>query len=99
MLHALVDLDLHFVDASIFFTGEHGFGEAFIGVEHGVDGLMNGTLGQAAHPQQTLLQFFEIMFPMAFHSSSIPLQRNNYPGASAGRKRCGATRRFTRNGR
>ena len=65
-LDALVDLDLHFVDG-VFFV-EHGFGEVLFGVEHGMDGLMDGALGEAAHPEQPLLQFFEIMFEMAFHS-------------------------------
>ena len=33
---------------------------------------MDGALGEAAHPQQPLLQFFEIVFEMAFHGSSVP---------------------------
>ena len=32
-----------------------------------MDSLMDGALGEAAHPQQPLLQFFQIVFKMAFH--------------------------------
>ena len=60
-LDALINFDLHLVDG-VFFV-EHGFGEVLIGVQHGVDGLMDGALGEAAHPEQALLQFFEIMLP------------------------------------
>ncbi len=69
-LDALVDFDLHLVDG-VFFV-EHRLGEPLIGVQHGVNGLMDGALGKAAHPQQPLLQFFEIVFPMAFHGYSAP---------------------------
>ena len=69
-LDALVDLDLHFVDGVFF--GEHGFGEVLFGIQHGVHRLMDGALGEAAHPQQPLLQFFQIVFEMAFHGSSVP---------------------------
>ena len=43
-----------------------------IGIQHSVHGLVDGALGEAAHPQQALLQFFEIMFPMAFHGYLYP---------------------------
>jgi len=64
-LDALVNFDLHFVDG-VFFV-EDGFGEALFGVENGVHGLVDGTLREAAHPEEALLEFFEIVFEMAFH--------------------------------
>ena len=66
-LDAFVNFNLHFIDG-VFFV-EDGFGEGFFGVEDGVDGLMDGALGEAAHPEKALLQFFEIVFKMAFHGS------------------------------
>ena len=66
-LDAVVDLDLHLVDG-VFFA-ENGFGELFLGVQHGVNRLMDGALGETAHPEQPLLQFFQIAFEMSFHSS------------------------------
>ena len=68
-LDALVNFDLHFVDGVFF--GEDDFGEMFFGIQNGVHGLMDGALGEAAHPEQSLLQFFEIVFEMSFHGSSI----------------------------
>ena len=76
-LDALVDFDLHFVD--IVFLGEHGCGEMLIGIEHGVNGLVNSALDKAAHPEQALLQFFEIAFEMAFHGSSFVTDAANRP--------------------
>jgi hypothetical protein len=67
-LDAFVYFDLDLVDG--VFLGEHGLGEVFFGVENGVDGLMDGALGEASHPEQALLQFIEIVFEMAFHGSS-----------------------------
>jgi hypothetical protein len=64
-LDALIDLDLHFVDG-IFFV-EHSFRNTFVRIKYGMNGLMDGTFGEAAHPKQALLQFFEIVFPVAFH--------------------------------
>jgi hypothetical protein len=64
-LDALVNFNLHLVDG-VFFV-ENGFGHALICVQNGVDGLMDGALGKAAHPQQALFQFFEIVLPVAFH--------------------------------
>ena len=69
-LNALVDLDLHLVDG--VFLAEDGFGESLVGVQHGVHGLVDGALGEASHPQQPLLQFFEIVFQMAFHGLLSP---------------------------
>jgi hypothetical protein len=64
-LDALVNFNLHLVDG-VFFV-EDGFGHALVGVQNGVDGLMDGAFGEAAHPQQALLEFFEILLPVAFH--------------------------------
>jgi hypothetical protein len=36
-----------------------------------MDGLMDRALGEAPHPQQPLLQFFEIAIEMSFHGSSV----------------------------
>ena len=52
-LDALIDFDLDLVDG--VFLGEDGLGEMFFGVENGVDGLMDGALGEASHPEQALL--------------------------------------------
>ncbi len=38
---------------------------------HGLDGLMDGALGEAAHPKQAFLQFVQIVFEMAFHRCSL----------------------------
>jgi hypothetical protein len=65
-LHAIVDLDLHFVDR-VFFL-QHGLCQTLVGVQHCVHCLMHGTFGQARHPEQPLLQFFEIMFEVSFHN-------------------------------
>ncbi len=46
---AVVDFDLQFVDG-VFFV-EDALGELFVGFQHGVDGLMDGALGEAAHPR------------------------------------------------
>jgi hypothetical protein len=51
-LDALVNFDLHFVDGVLF--GEDDFGEMLFGVQNGVDGLMDGALGEAAHPEEAL---------------------------------------------
>ena len=51
-LDALVNFNLHFVDGVFF--GEDDFGQVFFGVQDGVDGLMDGALGEAAHPEETL---------------------------------------------
>ena len=81
-LDALVDLDLHLVDG-VFFA-EHGFRELLFGIEHGVNGLMDGAFREAAHPQQPLLQFFEIAFEMAFHvflaASVLPMPTDSNRG-------------------
>jgi hypothetical protein len=62
---AVVEFELKFVNG-IFFI-KHTLGELLIGFEHSVDGLMDGALAEAAHPEQALLQFVEIFFEVAFH--------------------------------
>jgi hypothetical protein len=79
-LYALVDLNLHFVDGILFV--EDRFRETFIGIENGVHGLMDGSFGEATHPKQALLQFFEIVFPVAFHGVT-PISVGIDPAAKA----------------
>jgi hypothetical protein len=62
---AVVDFQLEFIDG-VFFL-EDAAGERLVGFENGVDGLVNGAFGEAAHPEQALFQFVEIFFKMAFH--------------------------------
>jgi hypothetical protein len=76
-LNTLIDFDLHFVDG--VFLSENRFREMLLGIEHGVDGLVDGALNEAAHPEEALLQLFEIVFEMAFHSSSIPRKTGEQP--------------------
>ncbi len=47
---AVVDFELELVDL-VFFV-EHALGELFVGVENAVDGLVDGALGERAHPEQ-----------------------------------------------
>ena len=63
--HAVVDFELKFVDG-VFFV-EDALGELLVGVEDGVNGLVDGAFGEAAHPEQALFQFVQIFFEMAFH--------------------------------
>jgi hypothetical protein len=67
-LDAVIDLELNFIDGGFFL--EDGFGERLFGIEHGVHGLMNGALGETAHPEQTLLQVFEFLIEMTFQGSA-----------------------------
>jgi hypothetical protein len=62
---AVVNFELEFVDG-VFFI-EDALGELFIGFENGVNGLVDGAFGEAAHPEQALFQFVEISFEVAFH--------------------------------
>ena len=82
---AVVDFDLQLVDG-VFFI-ENALGELFVGVENGVHGLMDGALGEAAHPEQALFQFVQIFFEVAFHE--------NYPSVvySPGRKKADSSLR------
>jgi hypothetical protein len=63
--YAVVDFDLEFID-SVFFV-ENTFGQLLVGVEDGVDGLVDGALGEAAHPEQALFEFVQVFFEVAFH--------------------------------
>ena len=62
---AVVDFELELVDG-VFFV-EDALGELFVGVEDGVDGLVDGALGEAAHPEQAFFDFVQIFFEVAFH--------------------------------
>jgi hypothetical protein len=62
---AVVDFHLELVDGVFFF--ENALSELFVGLQDGVNGLVDGTLGEAAHPEQTLFQFVQIFFEVAFH--------------------------------
>jgi hypothetical protein len=68
-LNAIVYFDLHFIDR--VFLAQNGFRQVFFRVQYGVDCLVHGALRKTAHPKQPLLEFLEIVFPMAFHVSSI----------------------------
>src|ERR1700735_523025 len=68
--HAVVNFNLNLID-SVFFN-QNRLGEVFFTIQHCVDGLMDGSLGEATHPQQSLLQFFEISFKMSFHVCPDP---------------------------
>jgi hypothetical protein len=70
---AVVDFELEFVDGGFFFKG--ALGEGFVGVQDGLDGLVNGAFREAAHPEQALFNFVEILFKMPFHGvlPTVPL--------------------------
>jgi hypothetical protein len=68
-LDALVDFDLHLVDGVLF--GEDGFGESLVGFEQRLNGLMDGALGEAAHPEEALLELLHVVFPVTFHVISL----------------------------
>jgi hypothetical protein len=62
---AVVDFHLKLIDG-VFFL-EDALGELFVGFQDGVNGLVDGTLGEAAHPEQPLFQFIQIFFEVPFH--------------------------------
>jgi len=62
---AVIDFDLQFVDG-IFFI-ENALGKLFVGFQDRMDGLMDGALGEAAHPQEALFQLVQIFFEVSFH--------------------------------
>jgi hypothetical protein len=62
---AVVDFHLELVDG-VFFL-EDTLGKLFIGFQNGVNGLVNGALGEAAHPEQALFQLVQVFFEVAFH--------------------------------
>jgi hypothetical protein len=54
-------------DDRVFFR-EDTIGELFVRFQHGVNSLVNGALGEAAHPEQALFQLVYVSFEVAFHS-------------------------------
>jgi hypothetical protein len=48
--YAVVDLHLELVDG-VFFV-EDALGELLVGVQDGMDGLMDGAFGETAHPEE-----------------------------------------------
>jgi len=62
---AVVNFHLEFVDGVLFV--EDVLGELFIGFQDGVNGLVNGAFGEAAHPEQALFHFVQVFFEVAFH--------------------------------
>jgi hypothetical protein len=75
--HAVVDLHLQLVDGVFFF--EDTLGELLVGIQHGVHRLMDGVLGEAAHPEQPFFQLIQILLKMTFHEAlpSIGTYSNN----------------------
>jgi hypothetical protein len=67
--HAVINLQLEFVNRALFF--ENAIGELFVGLQHGMDGLMNSALGETAHPEQAFLQFVKVSFEVAFHGAFL----------------------------
>jgi hypothetical protein len=62
---AIVNFHLELVDG-VFFL-EDALGELLIGFQNGVNGLVNGALREAAHPEQALFHLVQIFFEVAFH--------------------------------
>jgi hypothetical protein len=62
---AVVDFELKLVDLAFFV--EDAFGELFVGVEDAVNGLVDGALGERAHPEEAFFDDVEIFFEVAFH--------------------------------
>jgi len=62
---AVVDFDLQLVDGVLFV--QDALGQLIVGIQHGVDGLMDGAFGEAAHPEQPLFKLVQIFFEVAFH--------------------------------
>jgi hypothetical protein len=50
----IVNFELQFIDG-VFFI-EHAFGELLVGIENGMNSLMNGAFGETAHPKQPLFE-------------------------------------------
>jgi hypothetical protein len=63
---AVVDFELKLVDG-VFFI-EDTLGELFIGIEDGVNRLMDGALGEAAHPEKALFELVQVLFEVSFHN-------------------------------
>jgi hypothetical protein len=51
---AVVEFNLELVDG-VFFV-EDTLGELLVGVQDGVDGLVDSALGEAAHPEEALFE-------------------------------------------
>src|SRR5258708_2816130 len=62
---AIVDFHLELVDG-VFFL-EDAIGELFIGIQNGVNGLVNGAFRQAAHPEQPFFHLVDVFLKVAFH--------------------------------
>jgi hypothetical protein len=62
---AVVDFELELVDL-VFFV-EDALGELFVGVENAVDGLVDGALGERAHPEEPFFDDVDVFFEMSFH--------------------------------
>src|SRR6266403_4686921 len=82
---AIVDFHLELVDG-VFFV-EDTLGELLIGVQNGVNGLVHGSFGEAAHPEQALFQLVEIFFEVAFHES-LPVTSQTRKADSSLRSEC-----------
>jgi hypothetical protein len=63
--NAIVDFHLELVDGVLL--GQDALGELLVGLENSVDGLMNGTFREAAHPEQALFHFVQVFFEVTFH--------------------------------
>ena len=74
---AIVDFHLQLVDGRLFV--EHGFGQSSVAIQHGMDGLMDGALRQAAHPEKPLLQAVQLNLKMSFHLSLPPIKTRARP--------------------
>ena len=62
---AVVDFELELVDLAFFV--EDALGELFVGVENAVNGLVDGPLGERAHPEEAFFDDVEVFFEVAFH--------------------------------
>src|SRR5271169_1295910 len=82
--NAVVDFKLQFVDG--VFLIDNALGKLLVRFEDGMHGLMDGALGETAHPQEALFQFVQIFFEVAFHE--------NFPSVvySPGRKKADSFR-------
>ena len=63
---AIVKFELKLVDGVLFI--EDTLGELFIGIKDGVNRLMNGALGEAAHPEKALFELVQVLFEVSFHN-------------------------------
>ena len=80
---AVVNFELKLVDG-VFFI-ENALGELLIRLQDGLDGLMDGALGETAHPQKAFFQLVQIFFEVAFHelfpfrSLQLRIQKKQIP--------------------